>query len=248
MFRGFGCLLRSEVRRYVIIPLLLNTLLFAGAIGLAGRFLEIWLQHLTAMLPRWLEWLSYLLWPVFGLAAALGLFYGFSLIANIVGSPFNAFLSARVEFLASDRQPESGRGLIQDIYIAVHDEFRRILYILWRTLLIGSLGLLLLFLPVINIFAAFLWFAFTAWMLAMQYSDYPLSNHGVEFRAQTPLLKLHRSRLFGFGCATALCTLIPVINFIVMPAAVAGATLLWMELVPGGYNRTTLGQEKPEIS
>ncbi|MDE2234156.1 MAG: sulfate transporter CysZ [Gammaproteobacteria bacterium] len=248
LIRGFGCLLRPGVRRYVIIPLLLNTILFIGAIGLAGKFFENWLQHLTSMLPGWLNWLPYLLWPVFVLVIALGLFYGFSLIANIVGSPFNAFLSARVEFLACGRQTDSGRGLIQDIYVSVRDELRRIFYILWRTLLIGTLGLLLLFLPVLNILAAFLWFAFTAWMLAMQYSDYPLSNQGVEFRAQTPMLKLHRSRLFGFGCATALCTLIPVVNFVVMPAAVAGATLLWMDLAPAGFNAAGLAGRKPKTS
>jgi len=66
-------------------------------------------------------------------------------------------------------------------------------------------------------------------MLAMPYPDYPLSSHGVEFRAQRSLLKHQRNRLFGFGAATALCTLIPVVNFIIMPAAMAGATLLWME-------------------
>ena len=46
-----------------------------------------------------------------------------------------------------------------------------------------------------------LWFAFTAWILAIQYSDYPLSNHRVGFTVQRPLLKQQRARLFGFGTA-----------------------------------------------
>jgi CysZ protein len=33
---------------------------------------------------------------------------------------------------------------------------------------------------------------------------------------------------WGFGGLVMLCTMIPVVNFFVMPAAVAGATLIWV--------------------
>lgn len=230
LFRGFGFLLRPGVKRHVIVPLLINIALFACGIGLAADYFSTWLQHLTAMLPSWLSWLPFLLWPVFALAMALVLFFTFTLVANLVGAPFNGALSARVETLAGGGRPDSGRSLFRDIAISLRDELRRTLYILWRALLIGALGLLLLFVPLFNILTPFLWFVFTAWMLAMQYSDYPLSNHGVVFAAQRPLMKRQRIRLLGFGCATALCTLIPVVNFVIMPVAVAGATLLWMEV------------------
>jgi len=35
-------------------------------------------------------------------------------------------------------------------------------------------------------------------------------------------------RTMGFGLAVLLTTLIPLVNFIVIPAAVAGATLFWI--------------------
>jgi CysZ protein len=230
VFRGFGFLLRPGVKRHVIIPLIINIILFACSIVLAAHYFSTWLRHFTTMLPGWLSWVPFLLWPIFALAVALVLFFTFTLMANLVGAPFNGALSARVEALAGGGRPDSGRGLFRDIAISLRDELRRMLYILWRALLIGVLGLLLLFVPLFNILTPFLWFVFTAWMLAMQYSDYPLSNHGVVFAAQRPLLKCQRIRLLGFGATTALCTLIPVVNFIIMPAAVAGATLLWMEV------------------
>ena len=229
LFRGFGFLLRPGIKRYVIIPLIINVVLFGCAIAVAINYFNIWLQHLSAMLPSWLNWLPSLLWPIFALATLVVLFYAFTLVANIIGAPFNSFLSARVEILVASKKPDSGRSLVGDIVISLRDELRRILYILWRALLIGILGLLLFFIPLFNILTPLLWLLFTAWMLAMQYSDYPLSNRGVDFSAQRPLLKQQRNRLFGFGAATTLCTLIPVVNFIIMPAAVAGATLLWME-------------------
>lgn len=229
LFRGFGFLLRPGIKRHVFIPLLINTLLFGCAIAYAADHFAIWLQHLTAGLPTWLSWLASLLWLIFALAALVVLFYTFTLVANLIGAPFNSFLSARVEALVVGVKPDSGRSLVGDIITSFRDELRRILYILWRALLIGILGLLLFFIPLFNILTPLLWLLFTAWMLALQYSDYPLSNHGVDFTAQRPLLKQQRNRLFGFGAATAVCTLIPIVNFIIMPAAVAGATLLWTE-------------------
>ena len=38
-----------------------------------------------------------------------------------------------------------------------------------------------------------------------------------------------RPLALGFGLAALCMTLIPVVNFIAMPAAVAGATALWIE-------------------
>ena len=44
----------------------------------------------------------------------------------------------------------------------------------------------------------------------------------------------------GFGAATAVLTLIPVVNFIAMPSAVAGATALWVrEFAPDQRTLTT---------
>ena len=44
------------------------------------------------------------------------------------------------------------------------------------------------------------------------------------------LAHLREKRLLalGFGAATLLMTLIPFVNFLVMPAAVAGATAMWV--------------------
>ncbi|MGB9428672.1 MAG: sulfate transporter CysZ [Gammaproteobacteria bacterium] len=229
LFRGFTWLTRPGVKRHVLIPLVINILLFAAAIAIGAHYFGAWLAHWTASLPRWLIWLAALLWVIFAFAAIVALFYTFTLVANLVGAPFNSFLSARVETLLTGKRPESGHGLAGEIATALRDQLRRTLYILWRAILIGILGLLLLFVPLLNFLTPLLWFAFTAWMLAMQYSDYPLSNHGINFAAQRRLFRQQRARLIGFGTAAALCTLIPLVNFIIMPVAVAGATLLWAE-------------------
>lgn len=74
-----------------------------------------------------------------------------------------------------------------------------------------------------------LWFLYTAWMLTLEYSDYPMGNHGLEFREMRARLRRKRVLGLGFGATTAGLTLVPVVNFIVMPSAVAGATALWVD-------------------
>ena len=66
-------------------------------------------------------------------------------------------------------------------------------------------------------------------MLALEYVDCPLSNHGLLFPQQRVLLRRHRAEGLGFGSAVMVLTMLPLFNFIAMPAGVAGATILWWE-------------------
>ena len=86
--------------------------------------------------------------------------------------------------------------------------------------------------PGINVIAPVLWVLFSAWMLALEYADYPLGQRGLTFREQRRLLRRHWPLTLGFGGMTLLLTLIPVLNFLVMPAAVIGATLMWVRETP----------------
>ncbi len=65
-------------------------------------------------------------------------------------------------------------------------------------------------------------------MLSLEYLDYPLGNHGVLFKQTRGLAKQQRARCLSFGALVSAFTMIPVLNFIVMPVAVAGATDLYV--------------------
>ncbi|MCW8831192.1 MAG: sulfate transporter CysZ, partial [Gammaproteobacteria bacterium] len=75
-FSGFSLMFEAGIRRFIIIPLLINIGLFSGAIYLLSQQMEAWIQSL---LPGWLSWLEWLLWPLFMLTALLFVFYTFSL-------------------------------------------------------------------------------------------------------------------------------------------------------------------------
>ena len=115
--------------------------------------------------------------------------------------------------------------MLRDAVPAVLNELRKLLYILaW------SLPLLVLFvIPVVNVAAPALWLLFGAWTLAVEYMDYPMGNHDLRFVEQRRRLRERRLLSLGFGGAVTVTTMIPVVNFFVMPAAVAGATALWVD-------------------
>jgi CysZ protein len=233
LLRGLGLLLKPGIRAYVIIPLLINCLLFILFIALSSQQFNGLMHWLMPELPDWLQWLSWLLWLLFGIAVALILFFTFSLVCNLVGAPFNGLLAEAVEHYLTGSKPETApssmRKLVADIVPAVLNELKKILFfLLWSIPF-----LVLFFIPVINIVAPILWFLFSAWMLALEYTDYPMANHELLFNEQRKRLRNQSLRTLGFGGIVSFATMIPIANFIVMPAAVAGATIYWVEQLAG---------------
>lgn len=224
--RGLRLLGKPRVRRFVILPLLINVLLFGGLLWLASDYFGSLIDHLMPELPHWLSWLSWLLWLVFALAAVIIVFFTFTLVANLVGAPFNGYLAEAVEFhLTGEKPPGSGKPFWLETKDAVLSELRKYAHFaLW------AVPLLLLFLvPGVQLIAPLLWIVFGAWMLVMEYADYPMGNHGLTFSEQRRRLGERRLLSLGFGGAVMLGTLVPLVNFLVMPSAVAGATALWVE-------------------
>ena len=90
------------------------------------------------------------------------------------------------------------------------------------------LCLLLFFVPFVHVLAPVLWFLFNAWMMSMQYMDYPMDNHRVSFARMRYQLAERRAFYLGFGSAVLLMSMIPIINVLVMPAAVIAATEVYV--------------------
>jgi CysZ protein len=88
--------------------------------------------------------------------------------------------------------------------------------------------------PGINVIAPFLWALFGAWGMALEYLAYPMENQGVLFSEQKELVKSVRLGALSFGGLAVLGLTIPVLNIIVGPAAVIGATLYFNEIKQEG--------------
>ena len=232
LLRGFTMLREPALRRYVVIPIVINIALIALIVSLFGWQLDSWLDAWLAGLPDWLAWLETLLWWFGVLLSTLAFCYVFTLLANLIASPFNGLLSARVEKLVTGRAPESGMSLAREMLDGVVGELRRLRYYFARALLLGVVSVALFFLPPANLAIAPLWFIFGAFMLSFEYLDQPMANRGLRFDDKILQLRARRWRHLGFGSLVTVMTAIPLANLVVMPAAVVGATLLYIESQP----------------
>lgn len=233
LVQGIGLITRPGLRRFVLMPLLVNILVFAGAIYVGVTQFEGLMAAIDARMPVWLGWLDWVLWPIFALLILVAVFYSFGMIANLIASPFNNLLAEKVELLLTGQpleQDNDVRRMLAELVPTLLDELRKILYaLLWAIPF-----LLLLFVPVAG---ALLWFFYTAWILTVQYSDYPMGNHGLTFSEMRQRLRSRRTLSLGFGAAAAGLGMIPIVNFILMPSAVAGASAMWLRefKIPSSY-------------
>ncbi|MBF0379629.1 MAG: sulfate transporter CysZ [Magnetococcales bacterium] len=229
LFYGFSLISKPDLRIFVTIPLIINSLLFATGIWFAYGQLQNLVVWVEGYLPGWLSWLSWLLIPLFIIASILIIFFTFSIVANLISAPFNSLLAEKVEeHLTGNKIPEDEGGwqrVLKDIIPLFMNEIGKSVYFITR-----AIPLLILFLiPVVNLVAPFIWMVFSAWMMAQQYADVPMSNHELSGKEVRRRLNSDKFTSLSFGGSVMVLTMIPVINFFAMPAAVAGATAMWVE-------------------
>lgn len=227
-FKGMSLALQPGTRRFVIFPLLVNILLFGSAFTWVLIQLGDWIDSWMANLPQWLDWLSYLLWPLLAIATLVVFSYFFSTIANWIAAPFNGLLAEHLEAkLTGEPTPDTGlKDIFKDLPRIMHREWVKLKYYLPK-----ALGLfILLWIPAIGqTVGPVLWFLFSAWMMSIQYADYPFDNHKVPFTTMRDALKVKRGKSLSFGSLVMLFTMTPLLNLIVMPIAVCGATAMWVD-------------------
>jgi len=234
-FRGLSLITQPGVRQFVIIPLILNIVIFAVLIGYGyqqfGELLD-WLLPDENSWLSWLNWLRWILIPIFVSVAAIAVFFLFTIVANFVGAPFNSLLAEAVERRLTGNSNDAQKGfsdIIASIGPTMISELKKMLYYIVLSSPFVILFVIALVIPILNLVASFAWLLVTAWILSVQYADYPFDNHDVDFSQLRQRLGQKRFMAFGFGGATMLMMAIPIVNFIVMPTAVAGATAMALE-------------------
>jgi CysZ protein len=226
--RGLTLLTNPGLASYIALPLAVSAILFSLAVwwgmGQFGAF-SSWFH---GYLPFWLVWIEWLLWPFFAIAPVAVIFYVFTLLTNLIAAPFNALLAEKVvrqiNGMPLGGGPGFGKALLH-LPSSFRDEWRKSVWFALRALPL----LVLFFIPWVNLLAPLLWALFSAWSLGLKYLDYPMGNQGIEFDEVRARAAEKRWLVLNFGGAVLLMTLVPVLNFLAMPAAVAGGAALWAE-------------------
>ncbi|MCK7593810.1 sulfate transporter CysZ [Lysobacter sp. CAU 1642] len=213
------------LRRFVLLPALGNIVLFALAAGVALWGLE---SALDAWLPDQASWLRWLLFPVLILALLVGTLFAFTVLANLLLGPFLGLLAAKVNERLGGPAPPPGAGFLPDLARDTGLELRRLGYILLCTAGVLLLGLV----PVVNLVAAPLGLLLTAWLLAMEHAAHALGLRRMSLSEQLGFLRLNRLGVMGFGFASMGVLLVPLLNLVLLPAAVCGMTLFVHERLP----------------
>lgn len=223
--KGFDLIKTKGIRRFVFVPLAVNLIIFAVAFYFLFKGMDHYLVELSNLYPDWLAFINYLIWPLAVLSALIFFSFIFSAVANWVAAPFNGLLSEKMEALLTKQKPPAGNALeiIKDIPRTLSREWSKLKYYLPRAI---GFFLLMWVLPIIG---QLIWFLFVAWMMAIQYKDYPFDNHKIPFEQMKVELSQRKSLSYSFGITVALFSMIPLVNLIVMPVAICGATALWVD-------------------
>lgn len=229
LLRGFGLWRRRPGLMLLgMVPALLVLALLAAAVGV-----------LLVQLPDLVRWLTpfvddaggavrTLVRLGLGIAVGLGALAlaasTFVAVTLVVGDPFYARIWRETELLLGGEVPDGEVGA----WRALRDGVLLVASSVLAGLLVAVLG----FLPLVGaLVGAVLGLALAGWFLARDLLTRPLEARGLDAAARARLTHGHRATVLGFGIAVQLSFLVPLGAVLVMPAAVAGATMLARDLV-----------------
>ena len=219
--KGFSLIFKPGIRKWVVIPLGINFFLF----GYITYVSWVQFQTFTKFIMDRSQILYWLMLPIFTVTAIIVVFFTFTFMANLIGGPFNDSLAKAVENHLRDKTVNFPTAPWYDVITKYFwYPITKLFYYLWWAFILLIVSLI----PIINIISPILWFLFGAWLISLEYANAPFGNHGKNPPTVRKILAKQRMLAFGFGSTALLIMLIPVVNLLVMPVAVAGATYMWV--------------------
>ena len=227
-FKGWSLAFSPGIKRFVFLPLIANVVIMSALFYWFFTAISGMVDWGVSYMPSWLHWLGYIIVFMVILALVILFCYFFSTVTNIIAAPFNGLLAEQVEaqLTGIPAADMSWMSLIKDLPRIFKRELQKLVnYLLWAIPI-----LLTYFIPVIGqSVTPVVWFLFTAWQINIQYADYAFDNHKITFQRMRELLKQDRVDNLTFGMIVSIFTMVPLLNLIVMPIAVCGATAMWVD-------------------
>jgi CysZ protein len=210
-----------------LLPALITFLLLASLYGLLVYFIGDVASLVTWFADGWSHGIRTLARVLAGIAVlgAVGLVFvvGYTGITLALGDPFYEKISERVDGHLGGLANPVQRPWWRELLRGLGESLRMVLL----TASVGALLFVAGFLPavgqtVVPVLGALV----GGWFLAVELTGVPFARRGMRLRQRRRVLRERRWLTLGFGTAVFLCFLIPLGAVLLMPAAVAGATLL----------------------
>lgn len=215
-----------------LIPALIALVLYAAVLTV----LALWSGDIAAWATPFADgwgspWQGLLRGVFVGLLFAGGLMLSvltFTAVTLLIGDPFYESLSEKVEESEGYCPPSPDRPVWQEIWIALRDS----VHVLLRAAGFGILLFVLGFVPFLGqtVIPA-IGFCVSGFFLAVELTSVAMQRRDVPVRERLRLLRGRKALAIGFGTPVVLLFLIPFVAVVLMPGAVAGATLLVRDLV-----------------
>ncbi|WGE57198.1 sulfate transporter CysZ [Actinobacillus equuli] len=225
---GWRLMLQRKLLPFVLIPIAINSVLMIALLWFFIGNIVGWADWIVSFMPSWLDWLTIILVPLAVLSLIMLFYFTFTTITNFIAAPFNALLAEKVELQLTGEQLNNMTmtEMLKDVPRMLKREWQKMMYSIPRFIAL----FLLSFVPVIGqTVVPVLTFIFGAWLLAIQYCDYPFDNHKISFKRMRNALGQRKILNFTFGTFISIFTALPFVNLVVMPVAVCGATAMWVE-------------------
>lgn len=236
--RGFSYPLRAVkflskkpgMLKYLAIPFTINLLIFTLSVYFGLDLFEGLLETYAPSTEVWYgAILYYLAWTVAMLLTAVVVFFSFTVIGNLIASPFNELLSEHAEALKVGRKPDErfsvGRFWKEGKH-ALIVEIKKLSVFIFCMLILLAIN----FVPGIgSLIYAVLAPIFTLFFLVVEYMAFVLMRKQLTFTEQRRYISQKPVLMTGFACGVFCLLAIPFVQFFCIPLAVVGATLLWCD-------------------
>lgn len=215
------------------LPALIVGLLYTAAIVIFVVNLDALAVAVTPFADSWTEPAAIAVRFGAGLALAVVVVFmaiiTFAGVTLAVGDPFYERIWREVETRLGDAPVEFDEPFWVGVRRAVGTAIR----LLALTVLVAVLIFATSLIPLVGqILAPMLGTLLGGWILTLETSGFAFEARRVTVRDRRRMLGARRARTLGFGVVTYLLFLIPLGAVIVMPAAVAGATMLARDSLP----------------
>ena len=132
LLKGAKLLSHPKLRTFILLPLAINILIFAGAFWFLFSSIMGWIDGYISALPDFLSWLSYLFWPFLIVSILFGFSFLFSIVANLIAAPFNGLLAEKTENLLTNSQinDASFSDSLKDLPRILKRELQKLVYFL----------------------------------------------------------------------------------------------------------------------
>jgi CysZ protein len=217
---------RGGLAAWTLLPALISVVITVAGTAAAAHFVGAWLGSYGSGRGAVM---GALVWIGVALAAAAAAYILYVASCVLATAPFAGVLSERTEKLATGGPlPESSLG--RELGLALRGLGQAVLGLVCYLAIAVPLFVLHWAVPAL---APLIWglsLAEAALFFAYDAFNEPLHRRGMSFGAKWAFIRAHLAESLGFGTAVALVMMIPLVSVVVVPVAVIGGTLLFLEL------------------